>query len=286
MTAARLTGSLALPFFDQVLTVSVAVSSDGGFALTVTGTPDQQPVLGAGDNPEAEAAAPAVAAFTLPGLGALRVTAVGLVQDQDGDAVLLSGELDLEAGAPALSWPTVAVQDLRIAADGSVTIAGGWLDLQEPLALDLYGFGMEITRVGLGTEDDGRRWVGFDGGVRLTELLPAGASAKGLRVLWDPDSPGEPPEIRLDGIGVSFGVPDVFAFEGEVALTEDPNSGAKVFSGELALALDAIDVGVDAGITVGHGDGYTFVFVDPRWTCRCRSRRPGRRCTAWRACSR
>ena len=153
------------------------------------------------------------------------------------------------------------MQDLRIAADGSVTVAGGWLDLQEPLALDLYGFGMEITRVGLGTEDDGRRWVGFDGGVRLTELLPAGASAKGLRVLWNPDSPGEPPEIRLDGIGVSFGVPDVFAFEGEVALTEDPNSGAKVFSGELALALDALDVGVDAGITVGHGDGYTFVFV-------------------------
>ena len=259
VTAAELAGSLALPFFDQVLVVSVAVESGGGFALTVTGTPQQRPVPGGG--PGSAAATPALVTLALPGLGTLRVTALGLVRDQDGDGLLLSGELDLEAGAPALSWPTVTVQDLRVTADGTVTVPGGWLDLQEPLALDLYGFGMEITRVGFGREEDGRRWVGFDGGVRLTELLPAGVSAEGLRVLWDPDQPGAAPEVRLDGIGVGFGVPDVFAFEGEVSLGEDPASGAKVFSGELALALDALDVGIDAGITVGRGDGFTYVFV-------------------------
>ena len=104
-----------------------------------------------------------------------------------------------------LSWPTITVQGLRIGADGSITVDGGWLDLQQPLALDLYGFGMEPTRVGFGTEDDGRRWVGVDGALRLTDLLPAGASARGLRVSWDPRNPGAPP-LTLTA-SVSFGVP-------------------------------------------------------------------------------
>ncbi len=258
VTAAQLAGRLALPFFDQVLLVAVSMTSSGGLALTVTGTPDNPPALGA---PGVTAGTPAIATLVIPGLGTLRITAIGLVRDEEGDALLVSGELQLEVGAPALSWPMVTVTDLRLSADGSVRVPGGWIDLQQPLALDLYGFGMEITRIGFGTEEDGRRWVGFDGGLRLTELLPAGASAKGLRVIWDPARPTQLPEIRLDGVGILFGVPGVFAFEGEVALSEDPASGAKIFTGELKLALEALDVGVDAGIAVGRGDGYTYVFV-------------------------
>ena len=258
VTGAELVGRLALPFFDQVLTVAVAVDAGGTFAVTVTGTPDDQPAVGA--DPSTTPSSPAVATLTVPGVGELRVTGLGLVRDDEGDALLLSGELDLMLGAPALTWPTVTVCDLRIGADGAVRIPGGWLDLQEPIALDLYGFGLEITRIGFGTEDDGRRWVGFDGGLRLTELLPAGVSARGLRVVWNPADPADDPQITLDGVGVSFGVPGAFAFEGEVALTEDA-SGAKVFSGALRLALEALDVGIDAEIAVGRGDGFTFVFV-------------------------
>ena len=80
-------------------------------------------------------------------------------------------------------------------------------------------------------------------------------------MIWDPARPTQLPAIRLDGVGIFFGVPDAFAFEGEVALIEDPASGAKIFTGELTLGLDALDVGVDAGIAIGRDDGYTYVFV-------------------------
>jgi hypothetical protein len=259
VTAAALLGHLAVPFFDQVLTVAVAVETGGEFSITVTGTPDAEPVLAPGS--ETTTTTPAVVTLTLPGVGTLRVTALGLVRDEDGVGLLLSGELELQVGAPALTWPTITVQNLRIDPDGHVAIAGGWLDLQQPIALDLYGFGLEITRVGFGSEDDGRRWVGVDGALRLTELLPAGASARGLRVIWDPSDPLRPPTLSMDGIGVSFGVPDAFGFAGEVALTDDPATGAKLFTGALALGLDALDVGIDAGITIGRLGPDTYVFV-------------------------
>ena len=66
--------------------------------------------------------------------------------------------------------------------------------------------------------------------------------------------------IRLEGIGVSFGVPDAFAFEGEVALADDPGDRAKLFSGSLGLGLDALDVGIEPGSRRPQGPR-TYVFV-------------------------
>jgi hypothetical protein len=259
VTTAVLAGSLAVPFFDQVLTVAVAIDSSGGFAVTVTGTPESPPALGYDTG--TTLATPAVATLTLPGLGTLRVTSLGVVRDDQGDALVLSGDLSLTVGSPVLSWPTLTVQGLRIGADGSIALDGGWLDLQQPLALNLYGFGMELTRLGFGAEDDGRRWVGVDGALRLTSLLPAGASARGLRVIWDPLHPGALPELTLDGVGVSFGVPGAFGFDGSVALADDPDTGAKLFTGALGFGLDALEIGIDAGITIGRLAPDTYVFV-------------------------
>jgi hypothetical protein len=259
LTGAALVGGLAVPFFDEVLTVSVSLDDGGAFAVTVSGTPDSPPPTGV-DGP-VDPTTPAIATFTLPGVGTLRIDSLGLVHDDDGTALLLSGQLDLVAGAPALTWPTIAVQDLRIAPDGTVHVPGGWIDLPQPLALDLYGFGMEVTRIGFGTEDDGRRWVGVDGAVRLTELLPAGASTRGLRVIWDPADPGALPQIALDGLAIDFAVPGALSFSGEVALTDDPQTGEKRFTGALAFGLDVFDIGLDAAITVGRLDTGAFVFV-------------------------
>jgi hypothetical protein len=260
VTGAAIMGTLAVPFFDQVLTVAVGVDPAGGLTATVTGTPDSPPAVDEYGTP-LPVTTPAIVELTIPGVAHLRVDGLGLVRDDDGTALLVSGELDLLAGAPALTWPTITVQDLRIAPDGRVHVPGGWVDLPQPVALDLYGFGMEITRVGFGTEDDGRRWVGVDGSVRLTELLPAGASARGLRVLWDPDHPGVAPELTLDGLAVDFTVAGAVGFAGEVALTTDPATSAKLFTGALRLGLDPLDIGIDAGITVGRGDPDVYALV-------------------------
>ena len=235
-----------MPFFEQPVDVAVSLSGDGGLHVSL-----------AGQGPDG------LAELAVPGLGTLGLTGLGL-DVSDGDAqLLLSGRLGHG------QRPHTAVADRRAAGSrrrhgqGHVTLAGGWLVLQEPLALDLYGFGIEITRVGFGTEEDGRRWFGVDGAVRLTELLPAGASARGLRVTWDPDRPAALPQLTLDGIGVTFGVPDAFGFTGEVSRwPDDPNGDGKLFTGALALGLDALDVGIDAGITIGHDAAATYVFVN------------------------
>ena len=243
VAGAALSGRLAVPFFDALLDVDVTIAADGALALAV------------------RAADGVLADLSVPGLGSLAVAALGLVSDDEGEGLLISGDLQPELGAPALTWPLVTLQDLRIGGDGTIEVPGGWITLQNPLALNLYGFGMEITRIGFGSEEDGRRWFGVDGSVRLTELLPAGASARGLRAIWDPQRPTALPSIALDGIGVFFGIPDAFGFEGEVALIDDPNSDARLFTGALSLGLDALDVGIDAGITIGRDSAATYVFV-------------------------
>ncbi|WP_426513544.1 hypothetical protein ACPPVO_24830 [Dactylosporangium sp. McL0621] len=259
VTGAAVMGTLAVPFFDQLLTASLTVDADGGFAATVTGTPDSPRAVDASGTP-LPVNTPAIAELSIPGVANIRLDGLGLVRDGDGAGLLVTGELDLVVGAPALDWPTIAVQDLRIAPDGHVHVPGGWIDLPQPIALDLYGFGMEITRIGFGTEDDGRRWVGVDGSVRLTELLPAGASARGLRVLWDPADPARAPQLTLDGLAVGFTVAGVAELAGEVALVTDA-SGAKSFTGALRLGLDPLDIGIDAGLTIGRKDTGVYAFL-------------------------
>lgn len=260
VTAAAMIGRLAVPFFNQVLAVAVGTDAAGTFTATVTGTPDTPRPTNDAGGPVAPTT-PDIATLTIPGVATLRVDGLGLVRDDDGTGLLVSGELTILAGEPVLHWPTISVADLRIAPDGRVHVPGGWLDLPEPLAMDLYGFRLEITRIGFGTEDDGRRWVGIDGSVRLTELLPAGASARGLRVIWDPTDLGRAVEITLDGLAVDFTVPDAVTFSGELALTTDQDTGAKLFTGALGLKLDPLDIGIDAGITVGRADPDVYAFV-------------------------
>jgi hypothetical protein len=244
LTGCAIGGTLQIPFFDRSVDVALSLAADGSVQVTL-----------------AQADSEALVDLGVPGLGTFHLATLAVSTGDAGASVLLGGRLEVTAGSPGLQWPDVEIEELGIDADGRVTVAGGWLDLQQPIALDLYGFGMEISRIGFGTEEDGRRWFGVDGAIRLTELLPAGASARGLRAIWDPDRLQALPTLALDGIGVFFGVPDAFGFEGEVALTDDPSSGAKLFTGALSLGLDALDVGVDAGITIGHDSAVTYVFV-------------------------
>lgn len=79
---------------------------------------------------------------------------------------------------------------------------GGWLDLPNQYALDFHGFEREITKSGFG-KTDGRKWVGFSGGLRLVDALPAGVSVEGIRLTWDEDlllsDPQKAIQVTLDG---------------------------------------------------------------------------------------
>jgi hypothetical protein len=68
----------------------------------------------------------------------------------------------------------------------------------------------------LATGGAGGRWIGFSGGVKLTDMLPAGSSVEGLRLIWYDDD-GRPPGLTFNGVGVEFSVPEVLRFKGYVA---------------------------------------------------------------------
>ncbi|MEP7310477.1 MAG: hypothetical protein ABJA98_33655 [Acidobacteriota bacterium] len=248
LTSVGFVGELGVPFLDSVLAVEVSLDMDGTLAVALSSTGEQ-----------------GIVTIESP-IGSFRLSALGFVSDGAGSAVVVSGAVQLTVGAPALQWPEIAFQDLRIGSGGDVSLPGGWLDLQEPLALDLYGFRMEISGLGFGREDDGRRWVGFSGGVHLVDMLPTGVSVEGLRVLWDPAGK-LPPQVSLDGVGIQLTIPGALTLDGDVALKEEvvtvdgQDSVQRFFLGNAKLEIVPIGVTLDASVKIGRDTTNDFNFA-------------------------
>src|SRR4051812_36914115 len=118
--------------------------------------------------------------------------------------------------------------------------------------LDLYGFRLEITKIGFGHAEDGGRWIGFSGALKLVDALPAAASVEGLRITWYDD--GRAPALSFNGVGVEFEIPDVLKFKGQVAMRELPG-GVQRFDGAIDLDLICLDTSVSAQLVVGTAPG-------------------------------
>src|SRR5690606_12877420 len=149
-----------------------------------------------------------------------------------------------------VEWPTFRVQELSIDSEGHVRLAGGWLDLREQNVISLGGFQFEISRIGFGTTEEGRRWIGFSGGLKLVDGITAGASVEGLRIAWDPEDPADW-SLTLSGVGVEFEVPGAVYFKGYVAMTE-PAPGVTRFDGQITLDITAIGLQIEAQLVVGY----------------------------------
>lgn len=228
LASGGLLAQLTLPHFEHDIDILVRFAAHGGLLAELSG----QAML------EVENA------FTLA------LTTVGI--DTAAGEVSLSGSLAFEIGDGMIDWPTVTVSGLRIGADGSVRLDGGWIDLDTPAVVRIAGFQIVCTRVGFGREPDGRRWVGVNGALALTEQLPAAVSADGLRVIYGGDQPAQ---IRFAGLGVALQVPGAFSFLGELALVENG------FAGRAMVSLPALGVGIDATIAAGHADAFRWVLV-------------------------
>ena len=244
LTAFRIDGALTLPFFDEPLDVTVGLGMDGGLSLSL----DQSATDGIAD-------------FELGQLGTFALSSFGLVDDASGFAVLLGGTLQLDVLSPALQWPAIDLQGLRISAGGEVELPDGWLDLQTPVALDLYGFMLEISRIGFGSTDDGRRWIGLSAGIHLVDFLPTGVSVEGLRVAWDPGDPTAAPQVTLQGIGLELTLPGVLSLSGDVAFVDE--EAERYFKGNAELALLPLGITLDASLKIGRNleEDYKFVYA-------------------------
>jgi hypothetical protein len=239
MTQCEIKGSLTVPFFDEPANVDIGINLDGTLAIKLD-------------------AADGLVTLEKTGLLAMELDSLGFKLSGGTFSVSLSGKLTPELGVP--DWPTFELKELEIDSKGDVHLDGGWLDLPSGYALDLFGFTIEITKVGFGRTDNGGKWVGFSGGVSLVTGLPAGASVDGLRVTWFEDGHSQ---LTLNGVGVEFEVPDVVHFKGAVAYHELPGDVHR-FDGSLMLAIEAIDLEIDGQIVIGSTPTYTFLalFVD------------------------
>lgn len=241
-------GVLALPYFDHALDVELGLDLDGNIAITVDSDTG-------------------VSEFTLSS----NSTEVMHVEVARLTVELFEGVLSVGVGGKitpkfgGLDWPTFDVQKLSIDADGNVHLDGGWLDLPAQYSLDFHGFQMEITKLGFGKTEDGGKWIGFSGGLKLVDGVRAGASVEGLRITWYDD--GRDTKFTFNGVGVEFEVPEVLRFKGAVSYRELEVDAQTVhrFDGDIKLELLTLDMEVDATLVIGSASDpagtYTFFAI-------------------------
>ncbi len=250
VTGMEIKGYLALPFFDKAFAVDLGFDLNGNIFLAI-------------------AKSGGLLDFTYE-IGTTKIFNVKLenlgFEIQDENCLIhIGGEIQPLVYKPPLQWPSFKVKDLMIDSDGNVSIDGGWLDIPQQQSLDFYGFQVEITKLGFGKEDDGTKWIGFSGGIKLVDGLPMGASVEGLRISWTTEGDVS---VSFNGIGVQFEVPDVLRFAGNVSFIDDQETDEQYFKGAIKLDLISLGLTLDASLMVGKNEAqpesysYFFIFLE------------------------
>jgi hypothetical protein len=235
-------GTITLPFFDEPAEIELGFSIDGGLTAILRNTTGGLYTL------------------TKPGILQIKVESLGFKVEDDSFKVILSGDLTPEFGAPDLVWPTFKVNEMIIDSNGNVHLEGGWLDIPTQKSFDLYGFSVNITKIGFGNEEDGAKWIGLSGGIKLVDGLPLEGSVEGLRIKWKSST-----DIGLEigSIRVAFDIKDVLNFSGSVTFFDEPTK--KGFKGGVKMVLYPFDgCSLDTQLIVGKNSStpsYTFFYT-------------------------
>lgn len=236
-----------LPFFDADVAADIQLST-GGLKVALTAAADRQ------TGPNASVSNGLVT-LTKPNIIAMSLTAIELTVTGGGGSLTLSGTITPLVKLPGGdSLPGFTVEALTITSAGDVSVSGGWINLPNALRAQLGPFGVELTRVGLGTEPNGDRWVAFSGGVSLSSGIPITAAVDGLKFRWN--SAGFQ-GVELAGIKLSVLVPNVLYLEGQVRY-DDANSR---FDGAATLQLMSLNLTVSVRVVIGKRAGYTYMYL-------------------------
>lgn len=258
LTGCEINGCIFAPYIDRVVGLTLGLDGNGSFTA-IAGVPTckySNSDQGAAPGPSGYLITADTDAFTLD---------ISRVEFHAGGgapaSLALSGRAKLKISAFEL--PGVVFKGLRIDSEGHVAVEGGWLEVDTAKSSALSGFPFQITKIGFGAETPTKRWIGLNGGLKLADGFPIGASVEGLRVTWDVDPPlGEPrPSVSfsLEGVGLELSVPGTFSFAGKVAFFD--NDEATGFRGTLKLNLETVKLSIDAGLMIGRTkDGVTFFF--------------------------
>ncbi|MFA7467917.1 MAG: hypothetical protein WCY82_06590, partial [Desulfotomaculaceae bacterium] len=264
-TGCDITGDVYIPYLEKRVGLTLGLTGNGGLTaaagvpFSTSTDPDDDSAAQAPDTDEY------LISVKLGDFFAFDVSTLKFeVPSQGPAAVELSGRTQIKFSEKT---PPVSFKGLRIDSDGHVSISGGWLDLERQELINFNGFSLEISKIGFGAFDNGRYWIGLNGGLHLAQGLPMGASVEGLRISWDPKAPRpfETLSVSLDGIGLELTVQNVFSFVGEVAFFNDDQG--KGFRGHVKLSLIQLKLTVDAEIVVGRSEDnipffYFYLSVD------------------------
>jgi hypothetical protein len=281
LAASHIGGQLTLPFFTgSKVDVEIGTKADGTISISISAvstqstTPDGLVQLN----------------YQLPGgFGSVEIDVASLEIDKATDGtwtIVISGNLIIEAAN--LSWPSIELHGLGIDSKGHISLKGGWIDLPSKMALDFYGFHVGLEKLGFGSDpNNGDKWIGFNGDIHLVEGLSLGGSVRGLIINLTTGA------VSLDGVGISFEIPDVLTIDGEVDHIHVMATGAQdlenaglpgsifnaiypygpavpaggkavdVFAGQVKVTIEAAgDLEIDASFIVGNFGGQSVFFLD------------------------
>jgi hypothetical protein len=249
LKSSKIAGKLLLPFFDEYCDIEIGLNLDGSLAVKLSATGG-------------------IITLTKQGLLSVTVDSLAFALVSGVFTAKISGTIKPLAGDPInpIKWPSFAVRELSIDSQGHVRLTGGWIDLPKQYALDFHGFKLEITKLGFGKTEDGGKWIVFSGGLKLVDLLPAGASVEGLRFIWYDDTRQPPFAVTLNGVGLELEVPDVLKFKGAVSYSRKTEGGDTIdrFDGAIKLNLEALNLEIDSVLSVGSvsgADNYKFFAI-------------------------
>jgi hypothetical protein len=225
-----------LPFFDAPVAANLGIGLDGSVDLELRPADDSSDAL-----------------VKVRKEDLLELTIASLGVHRTGNVVKFGLSGEIKPLIPGTEWPSFRVDDLSIDTKGDVHLEGGWLNLRETYEIDFKGFKLEISKLGFGKNEDGSKWVGFTGGVKLVAGMPAGASVEGLRITWYED--GRNPIVSCNGVRIQFEVPNTLKFEGAVSWDKD----LQQFRGAVKLNLMALRMEVDATAVFGTTDGKPYL---------------------------
>jgi hypothetical protein len=280
--SSHLIGQLTIPYFTdsgkhKTIDVEIAIGQDGQVSLTLAAqqsdpanmTPDGLVKL----------------AYSIGSGVTIELHIAAFDFDQSGSVpqLVLGGQLLIDTGSQLLNWPAIDFKGLRIDSQGHVELDGGWIDLPSQTALDYFGFHVGLQKLGFGSDQSGR-WIGFNGDIHLVEGIPLGGSVRGLRLSLEHGA------VSFEGVSVSFEIPGVLKFEGDIdhiqannptdlknaglsdtlatsMFSPDPTthiipSQINVFMGNVDLAIEAVPgLEVDAKFIVGNFGGMSVFFL-------------------------
>jgi len=249
LVSGNIAGYLQVPFFDAPLQVEIGLTNDGDFTVAL-------------------ASDTGLLNLEKPGVISIEVRSLEFAKEDDVFNLTLTGSV-----TPLLAeidWPSFALNGLTISSDGKVKVDGGWITLPELKSLDFYGFKIEISQLGFGSEEDNGadyNWIGFSGGIQIVSGLPLRGGVEGLKVMWNDAGP----KLKIGGVSLAFDVEKVLNFDGVAYFIDetDPADATKRirgFKGGVNVSLVPLNgAGFDAQFITGDFAGqykFFYLFLD------------------------